>query len=330
MLELVRAGYSVDGSNVCHSSLLDSAANHIMMRGQGLMDTQPSFLLLPLMDGQEMNTWTGEAYRFVFIPVESLVFGKVGALTELALLGDHTISSNDPLVRNAFDAFSLSMRVSVNVMKSHELKAEARSSSRKNFASMLDFVHGTDHIPTPQLPVEALSLRLGSFEAGVCPGPGGRVDVASLKGHPAPCPWLLQARNANAWLSFLWSRRGLGDEGFRGDRGLEAVRASHGPATAKGCVLFPACCDVAGFASCDRCLARHVSRKRWLYPDPSLEEAETVERVREAAAEGGDGAVFAALRRTLFAGVPDFFDSDDEVPEEEEEAREPSQPTRAC
>ena len=40
MLEMVKAGYSMNGKNVCHTSLLDSAANHIMMRGQHLMDNQ--------------------------------------------------------------------------------------------------------------------------------------------------------------------------------------------------------------------------------------------------------------------------------------------------
>jgi hypothetical protein len=265
-----------------------------------------------------MNAWTHEPYQFVFIPVGSSVFEDVKALTSIALSGAHTISSRDPLVSKAVDSFSLALRVFVNVMKAHELADGEKQSAKKHCADILNFVHETDCIPTLQLPAEELLFRLGSFEAGVCPGPGGRVDVASLKGHPASCPWLLQARNANSWFTFLWSKRGLGDERFLGDRGLEAVRTRPESSSAKGCVLFPACSDVPGFASCDLCLSRHVCGSAWMFPDLSSGEAEAVERIRAASAEEDDAEVLDALRRTLIIDVGDFPDSDDDnwaVPE---------------
>ena len=132
--------------------------------------------------------------------------------------------------------------------------------------------------------------------------------------HPAPCPWLLQARNVNAWLTFLWSKRGLGDERFHGDRGLEAVRtdtdARSSKARGSGCVLFPACCDMPGFSACDLCLSRHVCSHAWRY-DLSPEQTEAVERIRESSSEEGDAEALDALRRTLFIRMGDFPDSDD-------------------
>ena len=315
MLEMLKAGYSINGRNVCHSSLNDSTANLMLMRAQFLMDCQPSFLMLPLMNTHRMNAWTNEPYRFVFIPVGSYVFEEVKALTPAALSGAHTISSRDPLVIEAVASFSLALRVFVNVMKLYVLTDAEKLSAKKHFADMLGFVHKTNRIPVPRLPDEELLLRLGSFEAGVCPGPGGRVNAASLHGHPATCPWLLQARNANSWFTFLWSKRGLGDERFLGDRGLEAVETSARPSSAKlGCVLFPACSDVAGFASCDLCLSRHVCANAWMFPDLSPEETEAVRRIRASSAEEGDAEALDALRRTLFIDVGDFPDSDDDDP----------------
>ena len=324
-LEMLKEGYSLDGRNVWYSSLNDCTANHIMMRAQSFMDWRQGFLILPLMASKQMNEWKGEAYDFIFVPNVVSIFEAVKALTDDALAGNHTISSSEQRVSDAFDSFSVALRVFVNVMKPYELTAQESQSAKKHFAEILSYVRKADRFPTPQLPGKELAFRLGSFAAGVCPAPGSRVASTSLEGHPAPCPWLLQARNANAWLTYLWLKRGSGDKRYLGNLGLDAVavRPAARPRSARtGCVLFPACSDVAGFASCDLCLSRHICSNAWLYQlDP--DQTDAVERIRASTQEEGDEEIFDGLRRSLLVDLCDFPDDDEALFEEqflEEEA----------
>ena len=208
------------------------------------------------------------------------------------------------------------MRVSVSVMKGYDPQL-APNGSRKHFVELLAFLCTAVTVPVlwPSSASEVF-FRLGSFDAGICPEPGSRVPSAGLTGHPAPWPWPVQMRNANAMFSFLWTKRGSGDARFQGDRGLEAVvvaRSRPPRSSRSGCVLFPACADVAGGAgSCDVCLARHVCTHGWLYPDLSPEQADAVERIRASTAEEGDAETLDSLRGSLALDLSGYLDDSDE------------------
>jgi hypothetical protein len=246
-LQMYIEGYSdVYGITIPHSSLTDSTANHIMMRGQWWMDVKQAFLLVPLLTFHDMLHWDGHAYDFVFIPTCSNVFMDVQACTEEALKRAHTMTSLDPKVQQGFESMSLTLIAFINIMKHHELTADEAASARNHFQQVLRFIKTAGAFPTPKLPAKEVSLRFGSFAPGVCPLPGTSVSSTLIQGHPAPHPLLLHARNANAWLSFLWRKRGQGDARFRGPLGLDAM--ADGPSQAEGgCVLFPSCPDLSGF-----------------------------------------------------------------------------------
>ncbi len=148
-------------------------------------------------------------------------------------------------------------------------------------------------------------MRFGSFAPGDCPAPSPCMPATPLLRHPAPNPLLLHARNANAWLTFLWNKRGTGDARFQGGLGLEAM-ADGRPSQGDGCVLFPSCSDVPGFADCPLCLSRFLCRNAYQYPEMSQDQLDAVERIRESSHEEGDHAILDHLRRALLPSLPMF------------------------
>jgi hypothetical protein len=318
-------------------TLMDSAANRIMMRDRWWIDAHLDFLLIPLMTFHDMLHWDGHAYDFVFIPTCSNVFMDVQACTDEALKRKHTLTSLDPKVQQGFESMSLTLIAFINIMKHHELTADEAASARNHFPQVLRFIKTAGAFPTPKLPAKEVSLRFGSFAPGVCPLPGTSVSSTLIQGHPAPHPLLLHARNANAWLSFLWRKRGQGDARFRGPLGLDAMADSDGPPRAAGggglkalsrtrwppvggCVLFPSCADVPGFSTCPLCLARYLccNGLEW-HPEVTEGHVELAERVAAASRDEGDLAALEALRLSLLASLPMFpYELDKE--EEEEKA----------
>jgi hypothetical protein len=305
------SGYcTAHGVTVWHSSLTDSPANHFMSRSQWWMDQKQGYLTIPLMNFDSMVHWSGQPYDYVFIPISSEVFVDVDACTDVALLAKHTISSKELGVVQGFETMSRTFLVYINVMKEHNLTADEKVSARKNFPQLLDLIKTLDTFPTPSLPEKSLDLRLGSFSPGVCPAPGSTVSSNTLEGHPAAHPMLWHARNANAWLTFLWNKRGKGDALFQNELGLEAMAAGG----SEGCVLFPACSDVPGFSSCSLCLSNFLCSNAHLYPEIDQDQMDAVERIRESSQEEGDFAIFHEVRLSLISKLPAFPDEEVGLP----------------
>ena len=236
-LDMFKYGYKdQSGKIVIHSAFIHNTANHIMSRCPYWMDKRQGYMVVPLMSFDAMLAWNGEPYKFIFIPTRHSVFSDVQSVTAKALSGMHAIASSDPSVKEGFDCMSHALRSLVNIMKGHQLTGKERGKAWKNFAAIVDWIRDLKVFLTPALPRAEVRFRLGSFSHSIRQTPGERAQPIGPQGHPAPSPWLLHARNANAWLTHLCST----DGGPRLDS--EALGAAQVPVVKQpaDCALFPA------------------------------------------------------------------------------------------